>query len=47
MSNLKGLDVSSITSNTQPHQAFVYEPDVYALVFASKLESAKRFRKWV
>lgn len=47
MSNLKGLDVSSTTSNAQPHEAFIYEPDAYDLVFGSKLESAKRFRKLV
>lgn len=29
------------------HQFFISEPGVYSLVFASKLEAAKKFQDWV
>jgi prophage antirepressor-like protein len=33
--------------NEQGHSVYISEPGVYALIFGSKLESAKVFKKWV
>jgi len=34
-------------NNLDPQLSLIYEYDVYALVFGSKLPSAQRFKKWV
>lgn len=37
-----------VTVNTPPmHLLIIPEEDVYALIFGSELESAKRFRRWI
>lgn len=36
-----------LTSGGKQDVLFISEPDLYALIFGSKLEKAKQFRKWV
>jgi len=34
-------------SNSQPHTTYINEPGLYSLMFGSRMESAKKFKKWV
>ena len=33
--------------NSQPHTTYINESGLYSLIFGSKLETAKKFKRWV
>ena len=35
------------TLNSQPHTTYINESGLYSLIFGSKLETAKKFKRWV
>ena len=45
--NIKGVPKQDTLINSQPHAIYIKEPGLYSLIFSSKLESAKKFKKWV
>ena len=47
LENLMGPGTGSTLSYQEKSSIYISEPGVYALIFGSKLESAKSFKKWV
>jgi prophage antirepressor-like protein len=39
--------LQDVPSNSQPHTLYINESGLYSLMFGSKLDTAKKFKKWV
>jgi prophage antirepressor-like protein len=41
------VSLQDVPSNSQPHTLYINESGLYSLMFGSKLDTAKKFKKWV